>query len=49
MKLKIQYSVTILGEMELPNDCNLEDKEVKALIENDYWNYEPNDIEWEVI
>lgn len=44
---KIQYNVTIIGSMEVPNDAN--DKDIKTLILADYWEYEPNDVEWEEI
>lgn len=44
---KIRYSVTILGDMEVPDNANYED--IKTLILADYWEYEPNDIEWEEI
>ena len=42
---QIRYSVTILGSMEVPTAAT--DKEIKELILADYWENEPNDIEWE--
>ena len=44
---KIQYSVNILGSIEVPDNAN--DKDIETLILADYWEYEPNDIEWEEI
>lgn len=44
---EIQYSVTILGSMSVPD--NAINEEIKSLILNDYWSNEPNDIEWEEI
>lgn len=42
---EIQYSVTILGSMRIPE--NITNEEIKFLILDNYWNGEPNDIEWE--
>ena len=44
---EIQYSVTILGSMKVPDNASYE--EIKTLILADYWEYEPNDIEFEDI
>lgn len=42
---EIQYNVTILGSMNVPD--NATDEEIKELILADYWENEPNDVEWE--
>ena len=42
---EIQYSVTILGSMKVPDNASHED--IKTLILADYWENEPNDVEWE--
>lgn len=44
---EIQYSVTILGSMKVPDNASYED--IKLLILADYWENEPNDVEWEEI
>ena len=44
---KIQYSVNIVGSIQVPDNAN--DKDIETLILADYWEYEPNDIEWEEI
>ena len=41
---EIQYSVTTLGSMLVPDSAS--DDEIKLLILGDYWENEPNDIEW---
>jgi hypothetical protein len=43
---EIQYSVTILGSMKVPDNANYE--EIKTLILADYWENEPNDIEFDI-
>lgn len=40
----INYNVTILGCMNVPD--NATDEEIKQLILGDYWNSEPNDVDW---
>ena len=40
----INYNVTILGCMMVPD--NATDEEIKELILGDYWNFEPNDVDW---
>ena len=52
--MKIQYSITFLGEVTLPYACGLIDEEVREQIakqwyENDVGIECANDIEWEVI
>lgn len=42
---EIQYSVTILGSMKVPE--NIADEEIKFLILDNYCVNEPNDVEWE--
>ena len=41
---EIQYSVTILGSMRVPE--NATNEEIKSFILDDYWSNEPNDVEW---
>lgn len=42
---EIRYSVTILGSIKVPDNASYED--IKTLILADYWENEPNDVEWE--
>jgi len=41
---QINYSVTILGSMQVPSAAT--DKDIKELILANYQENEPNDIEW---
>ena len=43
--MKIQYSVTFIGEIEVPNAAT--DEEIEEKICLDFSENEPNDFEWE--
>ena len=47
MSKTIQFSVTTLGEIQVPN--NYSDEQIKEAILDMYIYNEPNDVEWEEI
>lgn len=45
--MKIKYSVTFIGELNLLND--LSDNEIIATIEEDIYDRSPDEIDWEEV
>ena len=45
--MQIQYSVTFIGTIEVPNAAT--DEEIKEKICLDFSENEPNDFEWEEV